>query len=137
MLAHQIEELAAPAADVEDVRRAGKLRYVKLQAGANLVFGAPESILEPDVLVGVRLIPCLGAHRLADTGRHSRRLNARLATRQLAGKTLHLALGRRRGPLRDAGYGSQFRDGFENGTLFGVEERRDLLEELHEKLTRT
>ena len=38
VLAHEIQELAAAAADVEHVGRTGKVRHVELQAGANLLF---------------------------------------------------------------------------------------------------
>ncbi len=52
MLAQQVQELAAAAADVEDVGGAAEDRDVGLQAAADLVARAAEAILEADVFPG-------------------------------------------------------------------------------------
>ena len=109
------------------------MRHVELEARANLFLRAPEAILETDVLVSVRRIPYFGNRRLAGAAWRHRRRRVDPAARKLVRKTLDLALCRRCGPLRDPRDGSQLGDGLENGTLFGVHQRRDLLEELHQE----
>src|SRR6476661_10624846 len=49
----QLEELSAPAADVQDVRSAGEERQVALEPGPNQVSGTAELILESEIFVGV------------------------------------------------------------------------------------
>ncbi len=49
----ELEKLAAPAADVEDVGRAGKERQVAFEPRPDGVARAAELILEADVLVAV------------------------------------------------------------------------------------
>jgi len=60
----QLEELATPAADVEDVRRAREVRQVALEPGPDDLARAAELILEPDVLVVVE-----GGGRRSGVGR--------------------------------------------------------------------
>ena len=57
-VAQQLEELAAAAADVEDVGGAREERQVGLEPLADLVLRPAEPILEADVLPGVELARC-------------------------------------------------------------------------------
>ena len=49
----ELQELAAPAADVQHVRRAVEVGEVALQPRANRLLRSPELVLEPDILVRI------------------------------------------------------------------------------------